>query len=52
MFNSIVGIIGGTGLDQDSSLLNEKKLVDLHETPFGHASDAQAISGFIEGVQV
>ena len=28
-----VGIIGGTGLDQDSSLLKEKKFVDLKETP-------------------
>lgn len=47
-----VGIIGGTGLDQDSSLLKDKKLVDLVETPYGHASDLQAISGVIEGVQV
>lgn len=48
----VVGIIGGTGLDQDSSLLKEKKLVDLKETPFGWASDRQAVSGQIEGVQV
>ena len=48
----IVGIIGGTGLDQDSSILENKKLVDLQETPFGRASDKQAISGQIKGVQV
>lgn len=48
----IVGIIGGTGLDRDSSLLKEKKMIDLQETPYGRASDSQAISGFIEGVPV
>lgn len=51
-FKSVVGIIGGTGLDQDSSLLQNKKLVDLKETPYGRASDAQAIAGEIEGVPV
>ena len=48
----VVGIIGGTGLDQDSSLLQDKRLVDLKETPYGWASDSQAISGQIEGVPV
>jgi 5'-methylthioadenosine phosphorylase len=48
----IVGIIGGTGLDQDSSLLTDKKMVDLAETPYGRASDKQAIFGRIEGVDV
>lgn len=48
----VVGIIGGTGLDQDTSLLKEKKLVDLEETPYGRASDSQAITGQIEGVTV
>lgn len=52
MAKVIIGIIGGTGLDQDASLLKDKKLVDLKETPFGRASDSQAISGQIEGVQV
>lgn len=47
-----IGIIGGTGLDQDSSLLKNKKLVDLAETPYGRASDKQAIAGEIEGVPV
>lgn len=47
-----IGIIGGTGLDQDSSLLKDKKLVDLEETPYGRASDSQAITGEIEGVTV
>lgn len=52
MPNVVVGIIGGTGLDQDSSLLKNKSLVDLKETPYGKASDTQAIAGEIEGVQV
>ena len=47
-----VGIIGGTGLDQDSTLLANKKLIDLEETPYGRASDSQAITGEIEGVPV
>lgn len=48
----VVGIIGGTGLDQDSSLLQKKELVDLEQTPFGYASDKQAVKGEIEGVRV
>lgn len=48
----MVGIIGGTGLDQDSSLLKNKEVIDLKETPFGSASDKQAIKGEIEGVTV
>lgn len=52
MSKCIVGIIGGTGLDQDSSLLSEKKLVELYETPYGLASDTHAISGLIEGTHV
>lgn len=48
----VVGIIGGTGLDQDTSLLRNKQTVDLLETPFGYASDRQAIKGEIEGVEV
>lgn len=51
-YKVIVGIIGGTGLDQDSSLLKNKQLVDLQETPYGRASDSQAIAGEIEGVPV
>lgn len=48
----IVGIIGGTGIDQDSSLLQEKDLVELPATAFGKPSDTHAISGKINGVQV
>lgn len=48
----IVGIIGGTGIDRDDNLIQSKKLVDLQETPFGWASDKQAISGTINGIQV
>ncbi|KAG9511314.1 S-methyl-5'-thioadenosine phosphorylase, partial [Fragariocoptes setiger] len=48
----IVGILGGTGLDQDSSILSDKTIIELQETPYGRASDTQAISGVIEGVKV
>lgn len=48
----IVGIIGGTGLDQDSSLLKCKYLVPIDETPYGLASDSHAVSGNIEDVPV
>lgn len=48
----IVGIIGGTGLDQDTSLMQSQERVELKPTPYGHASDTHAISGKIKGVQV
>lgn len=49
---TIVGIIGGTGIDQDSGLLKNQTLVQLDETPYGRASDSHAISGVIEGIPV
>lgn len=49
---TIVGIIGGTGLDQDSSLLKNQTKVQLEKTPYGRASDTYAISGQIEGIPV
>lgn len=48
----IVGIIGGTGLDRDSSLLKETKLVAIEETPYGLASDSHAVSGKIDDIPV
>lgn len=48
----IVGIIGGTGLDQDSTILKNKITVDIEETPYGLASDSQAIHGEIDGIPV
>lgn len=52
MASVVVGIIGGTGLDQDSSLLQDKDMIELKPTPYGEASDTHAVSGKIEGVQV
>lgn len=42
-----IAIIGGTGLDQDSSLFKEKRMVDLPETPYGEPSDKQVVEGKI-----
>lgn len=50
--NIIVGVIGGTGLDQDSSILKNRTTVDIKETPYGWASDYQAIRGDIDDVPV
>ena len=47
-----IGIIGGTGLDQDSSILQDKKEVTLETTPFGDPSDKTIVSGKISGVTV
>lgn len=47
-----VGIIGGTGIDQDPNLVKDKVIIDLEDTPYGRASDTQAIHGYIEGVPV
>jgi 5'-methylthioadenosine phosphorylase len=51
-FRLKIGIIGGTGIDQDSSIIKDKKLLDIKTTPYGSASDSQVISGTIEGVEV
>lgn len=48
----LTGIIGRKGFDQDTSLLQERTLVDLAESPYGHTSDPEAISGQIAGEQV
>lgn len=47
-----VAIIGGTGLDQDSSLFKEKRLVDLPDTPYGEPSDKQVVEGRIGNTTV
>lgn len=49
---AIVGIIGGTGLDQDPTFLQAKELVEIKSTPYGYASDSHAIYGRIEGVPI
>lgn len=52
VIKTTVGIIGGTGIDQDTSLLKNQRQVQLEATPYGRASDSYAISGEIEGVPV
>lgn len=52
MSSTIVGILGGTGIDRDPNLLTESSYISLDETPYGLASDSQAITGYIEGIQV
>lgn len=47
-----IGIIGGSGLDQDDSILLNKQLVPVPETPFGLPSDPEVVHGTIDGVEV
>ena len=47
-----VGIIGGTGLDRDASIIKDLKLIPVATTPYGDPSDPQVVSGSIEGVDV
>src|SRR6218665_1109041 len=46
-----IGIIGGTGLDQDSSILQERTMVKVPETPFGLPSDTELVHGKISGIE-
>lgn len=48
----IIGIIGGTGIDQDTSLLMNRHDVEVKETPYGKVCDTHISSGQIEGVTV
>lgn len=47
-----VGIIGGTGLDQNPDLFQNRKTVDINETPYGWPSDRTAICGKISQTEV
>lgn len=47
-----IGIIGGTGLDQDSSILKDRKSIPVGETPYGLPSDQELVSGKIGDVEV
>lgn len=47
-----VGIIGGTGLDRDSSIIKDLKLTSVSTTPYGDPSDSQVVCGRIEGTEV
>ncbi|CAG2172529.1 unnamed protein product, partial [Oppiella nova] len=51
-FKLKIGIIGGTGLDRDSSIIKDLRLVSVDTTPYGSPSDDQVICGTIEGVDV
>ncbi|KAI1286068.1 S-methyl-5'-thioadenosine phosphorylase [Halotydeus destructor] len=47
-----IGIIGGTGLDQDADVLLDKRTVPVPKTPFGEPSDSEVIEGKIANVTV
>ena len=47
-----VGIIGGTGLGQDSSFLEDITQIPVTDTPYGSPSDSVIISGKIANVDV
>ncbi|KAI2809707.1 hypothetical protein RDWZM_003099 [Blomia tropicalis] len=47
-----IGIIGGTGLDQDATILQDRNVVPVPETPFGKPSDPEVIHGTIHGIEV
>src|SRR5699024_6328163 len=47
-----IGIIGGTGLDQDASILTDRQMVPVPETPYGSPSDPEVVHGKIDGVDV
>lgn len=47
-----IGIIGGTGLDRDSEILQEQREVSLETTPFGDPSDRVIVQGKMSGLTV
>lgn len=47
-----VGIIGGTGLDQDASILRDREMISVPETPYGKPSDSELVHGKIGEVEV
>jgi len=47
-----VGIIGGTGLDQDSSIIDNWREISIPSTPYGEPSDSVMINGTIAGIDV
>lgn len=47
-----IGIIGGTGLDQDHSILKDITRVRVPITPYGDPSDLEVICGKISGIEV
>lgn len=45
-----VGLLGGTGLDQDASLFAERKVIQVPDTPYGSPSDRELIEGTVSGI--
>ena len=50
--NIKIGIIGGTGLDQDGSILTNREMVPVPETPYGLPSDPEVVHGTINGIEI
>lgn len=48
----VIGIIGGTGLDQDASVLKERTKIEVPATPFGEPSDRCLVTGTIADTKV
>lgn len=48
----VIGIIGGTGLDRDSSILTGQSTVNVDTTPYGDPSDRTIVKGKIHGITV
>lgn len=47
-----IGIIGGTGLDQDTGILKDKKTIHVPTTKYGDPSDLSLTEGTMHGVPV
>ncbi len=47
-----IGIIGGTGLDQDASILQDREMLPVPQTPYGSPSDPEVVHGKIDGIEV
>jgi 5'-methylthioadenosine phosphorylase len=45
-----VGLLGGTGLDQDSGLFQDLKKIVVPDTPYGSPSDSEVLEGTVSGV--
>ena len=43
----IVGIIGGTGLDENSDFIKDAQIIKIHNTKYGKPSGGQVIKGTV-----
>lgn len=48
----VIGIIGGTGLDRDASVVKEWTEVEVGSTPYGEGSDRKVVKGKMYGMTV